>query len=371
VAIWFGCLAGAAAAQPTREQATARPFVIGFLNEGSDLPNAPVLMEQVRKALEANARLMQALAAAHFGELTLSPCDGPRDMAQRLAVGEFDLAFATAPIYALQRGQMTPLLQTRLPGDFMAPGRPAGVQRRGVILAGPSSPLFQLPELNSPAAREQLRAELRRGPLAVTWSEGAAGYIFPRLLLARLNGPSARPQFLFCGPDAEVIKAVVSGLVPLGACRKGEIDLLLPREERNHYVRELMETDYFPTDPVLLRNELLPIRSVAGTELKALLRGLFNLNLKLENGLRLEDAAPEDYAGLARVLAGLNQGAGPALPAEDTPGTTPLRSLPSPLPRVVTPAVVTPAATPVPTQELKPVLPPLAAGATARPGGTP
>jgi hypothetical protein len=101
-------------------------------------------MELVRRDLLSRPPVTAAmLEAGYSAEIELSPCDGPRDMTQRMNQKEFDLVFTTAVVYARQQGDYgEPILMTYRPGDFKLP-RDSGVLRQGVLIAGPTSPLFQ------------------------------------------------------------------------------------------------------------------------------------------------------------------------------------------------------------------------------------
>jgi ABC-type phosphate/phosphonate transport system substrate-binding protein len=173
-------------------------------------------MEELRQFLVRRDETRQGLARAGFGEVVLSPCDGPRDMVQRMNAGEFDLVFATAIVYAQLAGAAyEPVLQFKRPGDdFQMPGR-EGVFRQGIIFAGPGSALFKSP---GELTREELRKLLERVPLAVPTADSAAGYLAPRYKMEHDLGLRQGPAPLFCGSDSEVVKHVVAGLAEVGAC---------------------------------------------------------------------------------------------------------------------------------------------------------
>ena len=295
-----------------------RPFAIGFLREGSDFQNAPSLMEELRQYLRGHRVVQEAMRRAHYGEIALSPCDGPRDMIPRIDQREFHLVFATAVIYARHQlpiylegsGQpaYVPILQTQRNGDFQPQGGKGGVLRRGVVFAGPDSPLF---DSNPPPGREDFEF-LANQPLAVPYNFSIAGYIYPRAQLKRKAEEYglAPPIFRFCGSDEEVVKHVVSGLLPVGACRQGALMSLLPEvkdqgEENNPYFRILMKTTPYPTDPILLLDDLSPDISDLGRELKAALRSFF---IKRESqwvgsDMRVRDAATRHFESLVGELA--------------------------------------------------------------------
>ena len=305
--LFLACVALAAA----QGAADERSLAIGFLPTGSDFHTASAQVERLRSALLAQTRVNAALADAGYDGIVLSPCDGPRDMVQRMDQGEFEVALATAVVYGRQRGPYPePILQSRLPGDFQPPGH--GVMRRGVVFVGPACALFERADVTD----ADVRALLERARLAVPTADSAAGYIYPRLALREAPWRVEQPGgFLFCGNDDEVVKHVVSGLVEVGACREGAPEHILARsvtgapDERPYY-RILFRTDPFPTDPILLRKELLPARSALGRELKVALRAYYNdgaseLPTGWPMGLGVEDASRRDYEALGRALGAL------------------------------------------------------------------
>lgn len=296
-------LVGLVSFAPPPVAAEERPFQIGFLREGSDFARAPVLMQELADYLRRQEPLITAMRRAGYDpeRIVLSQCDGPRDMVQRMGLGEFELALATAVVYARQQGPYAePILQTRLQGDFKPPGQQVGYQRRGVVFMGPACSLFAS-EPTTPT-RSTIARKLAQDPMAVPSSDSAAGYIYPRLEMANRYGVTQPGNVWFCLTDAEVVKHVVAGLAPLGACREGALMDLIPPEKRGLYYRTLFRTPMFPTDPILLRDDLRPAQSDLGVELKASLRRFFNTVQKTAAGLRIENASGRDYEDLARKL---------------------------------------------------------------------
>lgn len=294
-------VAHAQPAPPTGEPAPA--FSIGYLTDGSDFQNAPVLMERLRRHLMADAGVVAALTEAGYStEIELSPCDGPQDMIQRMEHNEFDIAFTTAVVFARQNGDYVPILTTYRTGDLRT-GRDGGVLRRGVVFAGPASDLFHL---NGEPTDEQLRAALARSPLAVPSSYSAAGYIYPTLTMRQSMGLSGPAGYWFAGSDGEVVKNVIAGLAPLGACRDGEIEALLAAQNVpgsvDQYVRILFRTDQFPTDQIVVRADLTPERSELGRDLKVAVRMFFQSPTLGVRGLAVENAGAPVYDKLRRDL---------------------------------------------------------------------
>ena len=349
-AAWLGPAAFAQAAP-----AEAHPFTIGYLLEGSDFAlEAPgaiasdVMMQSLRAWLETQPAVNAAIAAAGFDGIQLSPGASPGDLVQRMATGEFHLVFATAVAYsrlASHQGptpaaSYQPVLQSRRPGD-VALGPDGGVMRQGVLIQGPASPLFE----SANPSTEALAKAFAASPLAVPSADSAPGFIFPRLTLLVDFSLRQPGEFWFCGSDGEVVKHVLTGLAPFGACREGALDAVrreagIASAELPSYLRVLFKTAAFPTDPILLRGDLAPARTDLGRELKPALRRFFNEVQRLDPDLRVSDADPRSYEGLARTLD--------RLPRLFGPGGEP--ALPSAAPAL-------PAAEPTP--DPRPALPPL------------
>jgi ABC-type phosphate/phosphonate transport system substrate-binding protein len=345
---------------PRNSPATSdRPLAVGFLREGSDFADSPYLVERMRQQLLSRPALIAALNDAGYAadQMDLSLCFTPGDMVQRMNQQEFDLVLATALVYARQQGDYQPILMSRRPGDFQMP-KEGGVLRQGVVIAGRGSELFSMESISTAT----LRHALANSPLAVASSDSAASYVYPTLKLNQqylLNGPG---QYWFCGSESEVIKNVVAGLAPLGACREGELAALLPATPDERYYKLLFHSDQFPTDPILVREELAPARSPLGSELKLALKAFF----QSESGLAVENAGGHVFDKLRRDLAQLDEinrrpQWGP--PVERTPRPTPVaiptpEPTPSPSPsptRTPTPtASPTPSPSPTPTPTASP-----------------
>lgn len=295
-------LAPFAAAQPQTEDATTsstgKKFAIGFLPEGSDLKNAAALMEELRQFLLSRPTVRYALARGGYDDIILSPCDGPRDMVQRMAEEEFELVFATAVVYAGYTRQIgpyyEPILQTCRRGDIRS--RDAGVYRQGVVFIGPSCPLFTHESLD----KAEIRDLLLHSSLAVPSADSAAGYIAPRYKLLKDYGLQ-KAKFLFCGSDADVVKHVISGLADVGACREGELSQLLPQKSAFPFYRIIIKTDPVPTDPILIDQDSLPTRTDVG-EIRARVREFFTTVQKIDPDLRVDSASRRDYEKLSDYL---------------------------------------------------------------------
>lgn len=401
IAMGLGLVAftsGQVMAQPLPDDPKTTPtagslrFSIGFLPEGSDIANTSRVMEALRQYLEKNEATATILKRDGYSEIVLSACDSPRDMVQRMNEGEFDLVFATAVVYARQDGRHygEPILQTHEPDDFF--NKQEGYMRRGVVFAGPASALFN-PQVE--LTSEAIHDELARQWLAVPSSDSAAGYILPRLQLSLRYHLESPAGFLFCGSDAEVVKHVVSGLTPVGACREGALRELIPVQDASGYYRVLFETIYYPTDPIVVSNRLYPTRSDLGVALKSALREFFNEVTTLTPGLSVENVTGR---GFEKIRSQLTQYQGlkteqeqplpgdtvpPPEPAtstpEATPPATPAVPVTTPKPELAVPEILvatptpspepTPAPTPTPTPRPRPVLPVAGAEPATSPQG--
>lgn len=330
-------------------------FAIGYLPQGSDLGDADPLLATFKSHLENQAQVSAALERLGIDSIILSPCDGPRDMVQRMNHGEFDMVFATAVVYVRQRGPYAdPMFQTYLTGDLKMLND-AGIVRQGVIIAGPASKLFHT---EAPPSGPEIAEALQAHPLAVASGDSAAGYLYPRYRMLKQFGIDEGIEYWFCGSDAEVVKHVISGLVPIGACSEGALQATLPRiEHRDRLYRVLFATDQFPTNPVVLHERFTPSRSDLGREIKTATRTFFNMIAPRE-GLRMEQTTERAYDSMRTVVSAL-ESPKKMEPIQEQP---PEPALPSDQPaQPVLPPATTPTATPTPTPvpelDLSPALP--------------
>lgn len=289
---------------------------IGYLAEGSDFEPPRALIAKLRETLLASEPLRGAMKEFGFGEIEILPrvCDGPEDMIQRLGADEFELAFATSIVYANQLKRRIdapeslsiryePILQFRLENDIHNP-RETGVWRKAKVFAGPSSELWSVPPTDA-----AIRRELESSEFAVSDFYSAAGYIFPTIEIWTRFGIRPRNP-LFCRSSSEVAKHVISGLSPIGACESRIVEKLgAPGEgSSKRLYKELFETGRIPSDPILLRSDLMPQYSSArlGSELKIALKAFFNASPQPAAGLWVEDAERRSYEDIARALRQLD-----------------------------------------------------------------
>lgn len=298
-----------ASPSPARAATRSRALGVGYLVSGSDLSGAPppgprALVERLRRALESDPLVVEAMTAAGCSSVSARACEDPFDMLQRLGAEEFEVAFANPAIFARglrserdgrARFAYVPALQTRrLRGDTTGP-QGQGVYRRGIVVAGPSSALRGK---RAPTEAE-IRAELETERLAVADAYSAAGYIYPWVAVHDAHPGLRPPSPLFCGSTEEAFKHVVSGLAAVGVCE--ERMMVGPAGDA---VREIHRTPLVPTDPVLLRADLAPGGEAAdlGREIAEAIRRFFAASPDPIPDLRMERAERRAYEPMVRAL---------------------------------------------------------------------
>lgn len=257
ITLWLSPWASSSVAQPLgSEPAPAsrgalRQFKIGYLTEGTDLRPAQPLLAGLRLGLLADENLRAALLARGYEDsiMVLRSCDGPADMIQRIEAEEFDLIFAPSVVFARSlQSPYDPILQSFTPGEeILQRGR-----RKGVVFAGPASSLYETGNLNA------LRLVIQDLVMAVAHPASATTFIYPQLYMLD-NFQKLPREFLFCDTSAEVVKHVLSGLAPIGACDPRTLEELgtgLRGGEPVRLYRILFYTQELPTDPVLLHTSL-------------------------------------------------------------------------------------------------------------------
>jgi len=243
-------------------------------------------------------------------------------MLQRIGQNEFEMVFCPAMVYAQARlahpARYRVLFQTRRSGVDQADTRGVHVRRRGVVFVPRGSPMDRP---DAPVAHDRAHIEAHR--MAIAGSYDAAGFFYVRkMLLEEYEG--ARPgDFLYCGSPDDVVKSVVSGLAPVGACEEdalrrafahlpaeaGDIEM---RDGANAFVRVILRTDWVPTDPVIIRTEYDPRygRSALGQAVASVVRRIYNQSdaaPRLELG---DDAAYDRMADDVRLTPHLTRGEG-------------------------------------------------------------
>ncbi|MDK2971170.1 MAG: hypothetical protein PWP23_925 [Candidatus Sumerlaeota bacterium] len=307
IALLLACLPLAAQDAPTTPTMSGplpRLFRVGYLRPEGEAGFTRGQMEALRSRLLADEVLMAECRAAGFDGFGLYETDGGRDMLRRLNAREFDLAFVPLRVWAEQNpaARYEVILQTRRERDATAT-RGNMVLQRGAVFLSPRSSFFA----QDPLDGEAFAAYLRRTRMAVVTSEGMAEFVAPLTALAERYGVTPQASdFLWMESNAEVVKAVVSGLVEVGVCEQGAIEETLAAsgaQERMHRVVVLSRP--VATDPVVVRPEFAPLDSALGRELKRALR-----DFSIETGfgpISLQSATNSDYTDAPALLGRFNE----------------------------------------------------------------
>ncbi|HPB31275.1 MAG TPA: PhnD/SsuA/transferrin family substrate-binding protein [Candidatus Sumerlaeota bacterium] len=277
-----------------------RAFRIGFIPSGEEPASTPGWFDGLKGYLLENSDVVESMGKEGYSDIVILPADGHRDMLQRLDVGEFDMAFCSSVIFVIQRGDYVPMLQFR--GDIYDPRGHGMTLQKGVIFAGPASPLFK----DENPSDADIRNALLSAPFAFVSAYNSTGYICPRLLLWRKFDIRQPGEIIFCGSPDEVVKYVVSGLADAGACDAVALQSVLGNLPeyvmRDNLVRTIMETAPVPTNPVVVRAALNPRRSHLGRVLKSSLKTYYNSS-GAPGSSRLADGREENFRVLKEEIA--------------------------------------------------------------------
>ncbi|MCB2156338.1 phosphate/phosphite/phosphonate ABC transporter substrate-binding protein [bacterium] len=306
------CLPAWAQDEPTSGTLTHRTdrlLRIGFLRPEGEADMTPVQLEALREYLLAVPEVTAAMETEGYEGIGLFSTDGGRDMLRRLNALEFDVAFVPARAWAEQQTGYTVILQTRRERDFTS-SRGGRVLQRGVIVISARSPLFAQDELSDDDVAEYLTDQR----IAVVASQSVAGFVAPLLEMSRRFGiQRPRGGLIWFESSAEVTKAVVAGLVDVGACEEGAMEETLDRsglnaEQKNDVRRVILRTNPVMTDPVIVHPGLAPQVSELGRELKRALR-----DFSLQGGfgrVQLQSARDSDYQEVRLLLTEFDERVG-------------------------------------------------------------
>jgi ABC-type phosphate/phosphonate transport system substrate-binding protein len=229
---------------------------IGYLRREETGHPGEAQLEEMRRALLAEAGVKGALEAAGYTGIGILPCDGASDMLRRLNAREFDLAFTPASLYLQQQSGYTAVLMARRSGDVI--GANGLVLRCGAVIVSNRSPLFGVDK----AAAGEVRAALMRGRrIGVVSTQSVAGFYAPLLSLSVSEEVEAGDvELVWYETSEEVVKAVLSGLVDVGACEREAVGRVLEADGLSARGRELLHeliiTDPIPSDPIVARASL-------------------------------------------------------------------------------------------------------------------
>lgn len=272
---------------------TATLFRIGHLRADPEARIGGGVLHGMRHHLLGVPAVRDAMTSAGVRDIVVLATDSHEDLVQRMTVDEFDMVFCTAHDFVSQQGSYDVLFQLRHPTDSFDP-RGQRVFHSGVIFVNNRSSLFAAAD---PAA--ELPALLGDVEIAMVGSYSAPGYVYPCLKLAAYTGGALPRRIRFCGSSEEVVKAVINGVTPIGACDAGAIEAVLERhglaDRRADLVRVVLQTDPIPTPPVVVLPRWLPRTSPLGRELQDAMRAYFAADPALP---RLEPGSAAKYADL-------------------------------------------------------------------------
>jgi hypothetical protein len=266
-----------------------RFFRVGYLTPSSESALGQKWHMELRQAMREHPAFSKAMADANLIGVALRPCDHPEDMLERMVQQEFDLVFSPAMVYAqerLARGRVQQtsryraVFQTRRQSTDSADiRRGEGPTHRGALFVRRDYRLGVSPGGADPA---KLRELIAGHSLAVSGSYDAAGFFYIRKLLWEKHNRLEPESFLFCGSPQEVVKTVLSGLTPIGACEENvlrEVIASIPgRASLEDLVIVLETTKPAPTDPVLIHERFDPFvaRSPVGQAAMDAVRDFYN-----------------------------------------------------------------------------------------------
>jgi ABC-type phosphate/phosphonate transport system substrate-binding protein len=293
---------------PAPKRAAPKVFRLGFLRTDLEQELGMAWYETLKAYLEQNDRVMKSLQEAGFSEIAVLPTDGHEDMIQAMNHKEFDVAFCSSYVFAMvEQGTYHVILQLRRDSDIWDTRGGGRVLQKGVVFVNNRSPLFTA-DLSSEAAMNQAIADyMPHQRMAFVSSYSAPSYVYPLVKLYRQFGGVQPRSFIFCGSSEEVVKYVINGLVDIGACEAGVIDEVVRSIDSNvrpeRMVRVIFETDFLPTDPIVLKAEYYP-RHPLGLAIKEAIKSFYNQGPPGKP--RVENSQDLYYQNLREVIAEFN-----------------------------------------------------------------
>ncbi|PKO19999.1 hypothetical protein CVU37_00560 [candidate division BRC1 bacterium HGW-BRC1-1] len=290
---------GAEMVEPT--ETTGILVRIGHLQADPEARIGSGVLHAMRQYLLNNPAVKSAMASEGVSDFAVLSTDSHEDLVQRMSQNEFDIAFCTAHDFVSQRGDYEVLFQLRRPRDSYDP-RGQRVFHSGVIFVNNRSPLF-----HAEAPVEMLPELLASSQIAMVGSYSAPGYVYPCLKLAAYTSGTLPRRIRFCGSSEEVVKTVINGLAPMGACDTGAIESVLAAQgltgQHDQLVRVILQTDPIPASPVVMLPRWLPRTSVLGRAVQDAMRTFFASNPTLP---RLEPGNNAKYMDLRQNVDAFN-----------------------------------------------------------------
>ena len=248
-------------------------FRIGGVLNNPDTKVDAELILQLKDFLESRPGTHKVIAEAGFQGIEVQSFEAHRLLVEAMDAEQVDLAFCSSLDYISQPGNYRAVFQLRLPNDHPGRGR---LYHYGSIFVNNRSPLFGL---KKDEAQARLPKFLAAKEIALVGPNSASGYIYPYLKLSDLAGTTPL-QIRTWGSSEEVVKAVINGIAPIGACDAGAVDEVLAERAllpyRNDLIKEVARTEPLPRDPVALLNKWSPERSEVGREIVAGVKAFFD-----------------------------------------------------------------------------------------------
>lgn len=256
---------------------TLRPLSIAYLEAGLEIPLPSGALANLAAFLTDDEVLTRQMEEQGFEGIHIFRIDSFQDMLNRLSLNEFDVAYCPALIYVEQEGDYTPVLQLHPPRTISENNNRA--LWRGIIIANKK---VDVPGISKGVyEKRKLDEWIQSTRMAFPSAHSAVGFTYPLYILKRLFETQRPGGYLFLGSSREVARAVINGIVPVGACEEGALfDVIdeIPMENGKKWsidevVTIVARTPPVPTDPIIVRDELNPHNSQCGRSLRdAILR---------------------------------------------------------------------------------------------------
>lgn len=283
-------------------------FRIGYLRREETGHPGEGELDALKQSLLANATIGASLRADGYTGIGIFPCDGPADMLRRMNAREFDIAFTPASLYLQQQSasneqsSYTAILMARRADDTFSATNT--VLRYGVVIASSRSPLFSKDKITAADIQEALH----RRPIGVVSTQSVAGFYAPLLTLAvRYQTDPVTPGMTYYETSEEVVKAVISGLVDVGACEEAAIDRVLKASgldgRKSELIRIVIRTDPTLTDPIVVKASLAERNTPLVRALTTAIRDFF---VTQRSDLQYVPTDDREYARLKQMLKEFN-----------------------------------------------------------------
>jgi ABC-type phosphate/phosphonate transport system substrate-binding protein len=280
-----------------------RPLSIAYLEAGLEVPLPSGALANLAAFLTDDKVLVGQMKEQGLAGIHTFRIDSFQDMLNRLSLNEFDVAYCPALIYVEQEGDYTPILQikphrTISENNDQALWRGIIIANKKVVVPGVSKGVYE---------KGKLDKWIQSTRMAFPSAHSAVGFIYP-LYILNSRFETARPGgYLFLGSSREVARAVINGLVPVGACEEGALfDVIeeIPMEKgRKWSIDEVLtiiaRTPPVPTDPIIVRSELNPHTSPCGKVLRDAIRRFHDHSPGLT---KVRDSSSADFDGLKEDL---------------------------------------------------------------------